>query len=246
MPNDPYAKLEQACSQIARRRPSWPRQLGIAGIATVEDVVDAIRQDKPSPTRSDDLIRAMAKRASESDVATVLLHALAGPLRARLGRTVTDEYRADALGDLTFVVFDATERNELERCTRLAHRFANRAHNRTHKRTRRVTERGVQATTTIEPLPPDRITLLAAAPTYGNDEVADTAAVRVDLHHFATAIELAISTGDLDQHVWLDVRDNRLRGLFAESRPRTNRDRATTSAHGRVIKAIAFDSLAVA
>lgn len=246
MSQDPYAKLKQACNQIARRRPAWPSQLAMPGIATVTDVVETIRHDKPSAARSDTLVRLLAKRSAEADLATVLLHALAGPLRDRLGRAATEEYRADALGDLTFVVFDATERHELDRCTSLAHRFANRAHNRTHKRTRRLTERGVQSTTTIEPLPPDRISLLAAGQAYGHDDVADTAVARADLQHFASAIELAIIVGDLDQDVWIDVRDNRLRTLFADSGPRTNRQRAATSSRARLLQGRARAHLAVA
>lgn len=243
MSPNPYLELERACDRIAQRRPAWPRRLGIEGISTIADVVAMVRNENPTACMSDGVIRALVA-VGERDALTVLLHGLSGPLLDRLSPVATEDYRADALGDLTLVVFDAIQRGDLIRCDRLAHRFANRAHTRTHKRTRLVYERGVRSPVAIEPLPPERITLRDDLTLGAADDVAETAAARVDLQRFAAAVEQAIADGEFQAEKWADVKAHRLSAVFTATEPRTNHQRADTSRHVRQLLPLAETYLA--
>jgi hypothetical protein len=112
---NPYRNLDTAYRHLALRStpPAWQSELG-----DLDGIVTAIRHDHPDPTASDTMLRRLlAVGRAEPDALTVALYALAPALRARIGRAVTDEYRADALTDLAFVLLDSA----LDR-PRLAHR----------------------------------------------------------------------------------------------------------------------------
>jgi hypothetical protein len=142
-----YRTLDEEYQQLARRPnpPAWQTELG-----DLNDLVATIRADRPDPSRSDTaLLRLLTIGRDQPDALTVALCALAPALRTRTARAISDDYRTDALAELTFVLLDSP----LDR-PGLAHRLVNRAHNRVYKTARRVHERGVVRTVTITPHDP--------------------------------------------------------------------------------------------
>ncbi len=236
MPINAFDELERACGRLGRRRPAWLSHPSLDGIDTIDELVDAIRSDKPNAACSDRTIRAVAALCGDPDVLTVLLHALAGLLQQRLNHPHTDDYLFDSLGDLTLVVLDAIHSGNLDHCDHLAHRLANRAHNRSHKRTRRISHRGVERLVTIQPMPPQRISQLEDDASTELDRVGDTAVARADLGGFIVAIRQAIDAEELPADMWTDFRDHRLRRVFVSTQARTSVQRAATSRAARHVQ----------
>ena len=173
------------------------------GLATPDDVVEAIRDHREHQERSDDLTRRLATIArTDQRAAVVVLHALAPLLGARLGRAVTAEYRTDALIELAMVILDSPLDGP-----RLAHRLVNRAHTRVYKAARRVEQRGVVNIVQIAPVDPHR--MAASVGTCAAD-VADGVTDRLALARFNDAARLAVDNGDLSASLWTAFRDHRL------------------------------------
>lgn len=208
---NPYRNLDTAYRHLALRStpPAWQSELG-----DLDGIVTAIRHDHPDPTASDTMLRRLlAVGRAEPDALTVALYALAPALRARIGRAVTDEYRADALTDLAFVLLDSA----LDR-PRLAHRLVNRAHNRAYKAAARVTRRGVVRPVTIAPHDPEQLAHLHSS----TPDIADTVAAHLDLARFHTAVHQAIAAGELSPTTWAAYRDHRLRRAVDPTAPVCN------------------------
>ncbi|MGE3448825.1 MAG: hypothetical protein AB7H92_14735 [Microbacteriaceae bacterium] len=198
-----YRTLDTAYAPLGLRRPpdEWR-----TGCATIDEIIEAIRNDQPNPTRSDAILRGLlATDRNRADATTVVLYALAPRLRARLGRAVSGGYRSDTLTDLAFVLLD-TDAATLE-LAGLARRLVNRAHTRAHKAARRAYQRGSVRTVTIAPTDPIRF-LDHTDP--GGDDVAEMAARRVDLARFLTTAETAVANGDLSANAWAAYRAHRL------------------------------------
>lgn len=207
-----YDALDAAFRHLATRPrpPGWQVEC-----PTLDDLVDAIRDDHPDPARSDTILRRLlAAGRHDPDAWTVVLYALAPALRARIGRAVTAEYRDDALTDLAFVLHDA---NALER-PRLGHRLVNRAHNRTHKAAGRIHERGTAQPVAIAPTDPARF---AYEPSPTSD-LADIVANRVDLTRFQAMVDTAIADGTLPISLWNAYRAHRLARAVDPTQPACN------------------------
>jgi hypothetical protein len=171
--------------------------------ATLDDVVEAIRDHREDQERSDDLTRHLATTArTDQRAAVVLLYALAPLLGARLGRAVTAEYRTDALTELAIVILDSPLDGP-----RLAHRLVNRAHTRVYKAARRVDQRGVVHIVEIAPIDPQR--MMATVGTSAAD-IAEGATDRLALARFNDAARVAVESGDLSASLWAAFRDHRL------------------------------------
>lgn len=206
---DPYRDLTAAYHHLTRRPPTWTSHPDLAHHDGLGAIVDAVRNDRPDPANSDHTVRTLAAIGrTEPTAITVLLHALAAELTARLARTITVEYRADALGELAAVILES----DLDG-PRIGHRLVNRAHNRTHKHHHRVRHHGHTDPTTVDPYPPDRIIDLHDFNAVTTD-VAELATARVDLERFHVAIAAAVATGELGEKVWAVYSDHRLRTVF--------------------------------
>lgn len=220
-----YRQLDDAYQRLSRRpRPAWLVEL-CAGDS--DEIVATIRADQADPLASDRALRSLIRLGRrEPDALTVAMYALAPKLRARLARTVTDDYRSDALTDLAFVLLDSPID-----VPRLAARIVNRAHNRTHKATRGTHKRGRVNITTVEPQPPDTFTRRSQAQ---DEDVAATAARRVDLARFNAAVQQAIHRGHLDATAWRAYRDHRLRrALDVDAPVCSSHERITASRTAR-------------
>lgn len=214
----PYQQITARYRQLARRtRPAW---LTAIGDLTLDELVDTIRAS--TTPGSDDHLRALVTAGRrDPDALTVALHALLPALQARLGRTVTDEYRTDMLTDLTLVLLDSPLDGR-----RLAHRLVNRAHNRTYKAARRVHTRGVINLTTITTCDPDQLHRQADDRT---GDLADTVADRIDLTRFHAAVRAAIDSGQLTNDAWNAYRDHRLRRAVDVDAPVCGSHQRTTA-----------------
>lgn len=180
-----------------------PDQWGI-DLATLDGVVEAIRDHREHQKRSDDLTRQLATIArTDQRAAVVVLYALAPLLGARLGRAVTTEYRTDALTELAMVIFDSPLDGP-----RLAHRLVNRAHTRVYKAARRVEQRGVVHIVEIAPMDPQRMAVSVGTCVA---DIADGVTDRLALDQFNRAVQTAVAGGTLSAAVWAAYRDHRLR-----------------------------------
>ena len=180
--------------------------------ATLDDAVEAIRDHRQNPERSDDLTRRLATIArTDQRAAVVVLYALAPLLGARLGRAVTAEYRTDALTELAMVILDSPLDGP-----RLAHRLVNRAHTRVYKAARRVLQRGVVHVVEIAPVDPMR---MAASIGSFTSDIAEGVTDRLALARFNDAVVMAVDNGDLSAPVWAAFRDHRLRRAIDPSGP---------------------------
>lgn len=217
---NPYRDLDDAYRRLTRHLHCRTIPSGLGG--DLDDVVARIRDDTPDSEVSDQTLRSLiAAGRTNPDALTVVLYALAPELRARLSRTATGEYHADALGDLALVVLDS----DLDG-PRLAHRLVNRAHNRVWLSARRVHTRGVLNITTTVPCPPDRLARLQDHRPGVTADVADTIANRVDLERFLSVIETAIADGSIPPEVWAAYRDHRLHRAVTVGLPSsTSRER---------------------
>jgi hypothetical protein len=178
-------------------------------VPSIDALVETIRTDSPC---SDQLLGRLIELAGRDQRAVVVAaYALVPLLRARLGRTVTDEYRSDALTELTIVLLDAPTVG-----THLARRLVNRAHTRVHKAARRVTHRGVVNLVEITPTDPD---LLARRRDLAHDDLADDVAARVDLARFGNAVADAVDAGALSPVLWDAFRDHRIRRALDTTTP---------------------------
>jgi len=221
---NPYRDLDDAYQRLARR-PARRTILTRQG-ADLDAIVATIRDDTPNSGPSDLTLRALiAAGRTDPDALTVALYALAPELRARLSRTATGEYHADALGDLALVILDS----DLDR-PGLAHRLVNRAHNRVWRSARRVHTRGVLNVTTTVPCPPDRLARLHDHRPGVTADVADTVINRVDLERFQTAVETAIADGLIPPAVWAAYRDHRLHRAVTVGLPASS-SRERVAAH---------------
>ncbi len=181
-------------------------------LATLDDVVEAIRDHREHQQRSDDLTLRLATIArTDQRAAVVVLYALAPLLGARLGRAVTTEYRTDALTELAMVILDSPLDGP-----RLAHRLVNRAHTRVYKAARRVEQRGVVHIVEIAPIDPQR--MVASAGTCAAD-IGDGVTDRLALARFNHAVLTAVENGALSGSVWAAFRDHRLRRALDPSAP---------------------------
>jgi hypothetical protein len=100
--NTRHLQVHRHLHRRARRPapPADPAGRLAHGCATHDEIVTAIRDDHPDPSRSDTILRGLlVTDHAQRDASTVVLHALAPALRSRLGRAITDEYRSDALTD---------------------------------------------------------------------------------------------------------------------------------------------------
>jgi hypothetical protein len=173
-------------------------------LATLDDVVEAIRDHREHQKRSDDLTRRLATIArTDQRAAVVVLYALAPLLGARLGRAVTTEYRTDALTELAMVILDSPLDGD-----RLAHRLVNRAHTRVYKAARRVEQRGVVNIVEIAPVDPMR---MMARMVVSSPDIAEGVTDRLALARFNGAVLGAVGSGELSATVWAAFRDHRLR-----------------------------------
>jgi len=82
----------------------------------------------------------------------------------------------------------------------------------------RVRHHGRAAPSTVDPLPPDRVTDYRDQQLTQRD-VADEVAARVDLERFGSAITTAINAGDLAEATWTTYADHRLRVIYLPDRP---------------------------
>jgi hypothetical protein len=157
---------------------------------------------------------------------------------------VTAQFRVDAFGDLSIVIYEMIECGEHESLDRLARRFVNRAHSRTHQRCR---SEGVDRSRQQLPSPhaqegtgSDRQGMDARS----FDPVAEEAVARVDLGLFASAVRDAVSEGRLEESTWRVYRDVRLRRALLASEipvPRVQRVQAFRAAAR--VRVVANDSL---
>ena len=241
---DPYLELSRRCDRLGRRRLPWLDDPRLGGLP-LDEVVSTIRDYRSDVGRSDVLIRTLTDIGSaETDAMTVLIHALAGPLRSKLRRSVTDEYRASALGDLTLVIFDSVASGEPPRQDHLARRYLARAHNRSSRAERRAHTHGTKTIATVEPLGPDRLIGLQDQRTQGGDDVAAQAVDRVALAAFADAIARAIDDDVLTEQAWASFRDHRLGRVFTKpTRPATVHERAAAHRAARHVHLLAQHAL---
>ena len=180
--------------------------------ATLDDAVEAIRDHRQNPERSDDLTRRLATIArTDQRAAVVVLYALAPLLGARLGRAVTAEYRTDALTELAMVILDSPLDGP-----RLAHRLVNRAHTRVYKAARRVEHRGVVHIVEIAPIDPQRMVASDGACAV---DIADRVTDRLALARFNNAVLAAVECGELSASLWSAFQDHRLRRALHRSGP---------------------------
>lgn len=172
-------------------------------VDSFDALVDAIRTED---ALSDMLLGRLVEVAPvDARAVIVASFALMPLLRARLGRSATDEYRNDALTELTIVILDAPTVG-----AHLARRLVNRAHTRAHKAARRVTHRGVVHLVEIAPTDPDILTRCGDA----RCDVADEAVERADLARFHAAVTAVLSPSQLDAY-----RQHRLRRVLDASAP---------------------------
>ena len=241
---DPYLELSRRCDRLGRRRLPWLDDLRLSGLP-LDEVVSTIRRYRSDVGRSDVLIRTLTDIGStDTDAMTVLIHSLAGPLRSKLRRSVTDEYRASALGDLTMVIFDSVANGEPPRQDHLARRYLARAHNRSSRAERRGHTHGNKTIATVEPLGPDRLVGLHDQRTRGGDDVAAQAVDRVALAAFADAIDRAIDDHALTEQAWASFRDHRLGRVFIKpTRPATVHERAAAHRAAAGIRSLAEHAL---
>lgn len=242
---DPYLELSRRCDRLSRRRLPWLDDPRLGGLA-LDEVVPTIRAYRSDVGRSDALIRTLTDIGSaDTDAMTVLVHSLADPLRSKLRRSVTDEYRATALGDLTLVIFDSMAHGEPPRQDRLARRYLARAHNRSSRAERRAHTHGTKSIATVEPLGPGRLIGLQDQRTRGGDDVAAQAVDRVALAAFADAINRAIDDHVLTEQAWASFRDHRLGRVFTKpTRPATVHERAAAHRAARLVRPLAEQALA--
>jgi hypothetical protein len=185
----------------------------------VDGAVAVIRCDRPDSTDSDRVLRTLVEIGRRwPDAMTVVLYALAPNLRARLARTVTDEYRTDALTDLAFVLHDSSLAG-----ARLAARVVNRAHNRAYKADRRSRTHGTVNVMTVTPREPQHFVRVRSH----DEDVATVAAQRADLARFHAAVRERIGEGRLSTAAWAAYRDHRLRRAI-------DPDAAVCSDHQRI------------
>jgi hypothetical protein len=204
-----YRQLDDAYRRL--RRQPCPVWLGDVCEGGLDGAVAAIRCDRPDSTDSDRVLRTMVEIGRrEPDAMTVVLYALAPKLRTRLARTVTDEYRTDALTDLAFVLLDSSFDG-----ARLAARIVNRAHNRAYKGDRRSRTHGTVNVMTVSPREPQHFVRVRS-----HDEDVATAAVRrADLARFHAAVRARIGEGRLSPAAWAAYRDHRLRRAIDPGAP---------------------------
>jgi hypothetical protein len=229
MSQSPFRDLAATVERIARTQPAWPTQLGLPGVATVADLVVAIRDTHPDSAVSDAAVRAVLRQRGDVEAGTVLVHALAYILDQRITRAATWDYLADALGDLTIVVFDTIGPADLDGLTHLAHRLVNRAHNRVYKRRIRIDGSGSNHVAEVTPAEPERLSRMSDDLGNHAGGVAELATTLADLAAYGAGIQEAIDSGALSSEVWEDVRDHRLRPAIAAKADRTARQRAATS-----------------
>src|SRR4051794_7258337 len=101
-----YRTLDDTYRHLALRPapPAWG-----SGLRSLDQLVATIRHDQPDPNESDAALRhLLAVGRNEPEALTVVLYALAPALRARIGRAVTEDYRADVLVELSFVLLDSS------------------------------------------------------------------------------------------------------------------------------------------
>lgn len=241
---DPYLELSRTCDRLARRRRSWLADPRLDG-RPIGGLVKTVRAFRLDVENSDRMIRALTEiGGQETDAMTVLIHALAGPLRSKLRRSVTEEYRASALGDLTLVIFDSVANGEPPRQDHLARRYLARAHNRSSRAERRAHTHGTKTIATVEPLGPDRLIGLQDQRLRGGDDVAAQAVDRAALGAFAYAVAQAIDEKVLTEQAWASFRDHRLGRVFTKpTRPATVHERAAAHRASQRVRLLAACAL---
>lgn len=215
-----FRQLDTTYQRLAARRrpPAW-----LAGIhpGGLDDLVTTIRSDRLDPALSDTALRALVEVArNEPTAMTVALYALAPRLRARLARSVTGDYRHDALTELVCVLADSPLDGP-----RLAARLVNRAHNRAHKAAQRVHTRGVVNVTTIAPQDPEHFVRRRD----DQEDIANVVARRVDLLRFHAAVAAAVQAGHVPEASWVAYRDHRLRRAVEPDAPVCSSHQRTTA-----------------
>lgn len=224
---DLYRQLDIAYQHIVRR--PHPRWLTAISPDPLDDIVTSIRDDRPDPTASDTTLRTMIDIGRhEPDALTVAMHALAPKLRARLGRTVTNDYRHDVLTDLALVLLDSPLDGQ-----RIAARLVNRAHNRTYKAARHTHTRGTVNVIHVAPADPEHFTIRSAA----TEDIASRVARRVDIARFGDAVNAAITSGQLSETAWTAYRNHRLcRAIDPDAEVCTSHERTTAGRTARKLR----------
>jgi hypothetical protein len=207
-----YRSIEAEYRQLGRTGLPAEWRIELAGL---DDVVAAIRGFRTDPLRSDQVLRHLVAIArADARAGVVVIYALAPLLRARLGRTATEDYRTDALSELFLVVMDSPVDGP-----RLAHRLVNRAHNRVYKAALRVRQRGVVHPIAVIPVEPDELARNLGGAV---SDIADQVAERVDLDRFCVAVQFALDSGELSPSLWAAFCAHRLRRILDPGAPAAN------------------------
>jgi hypothetical protein len=208
--SDLYAQLAGTIARLTHRPlpAHWiAAEPILAGHTDHAGVLATIADTRTGTQRSDEHIRALRRLAVGDPAAgTVLLGALAPLLRIELrsAHTRTTGYLNDALADLALVVFEAPD---IDTAPALARRLINRATTRTNKRYKREGRiRGGRRDLTdnlasrSQPLHPP-----------AEPDFTTTVDDRVQIREFRTAVQRAITAGDLTPDTWHAFRDGPLR-----------------------------------
>jgi hypothetical protein len=245
---DPFASLAAVTSRWAAHpvpRAWTSQQPALTQFRSLAEVISAIGDVDPAD-RSDLVIRALSVLAdTDPFAATVLIHGLAIFLRDRRLRGEQRrswEYLADAVADLTLVVYEA---DDLQTTSGLARRLARRAHTRVSKRYRRGHEISRQQCEIRALLDereasghyvPEGLRIVEALTATDSTEAVDD---RLELAEFGAAVARAIGTGDLPEHVWQTWRDGHLRAALTGDRgDRTAVDRNRSRRAGLKVRSV--------
>lgn len=244
---DPYLQLSKSCDQLARRRLPWLSDERLEGLSVPEQVA-AIRGHRSDHEASDRIIRALVGLGQDHpDAITVLIHALAGPLKSKLRHAATVDYVTDALSDLTLVIFDSIGKGEPDRLDHLARRYLARAHNRTWRTEHRARHHGTKTISVVDTYGPTDLAMVQdGLVTNDRDNVANVASDRADLARFVARVKAAIGDDSVSEQAWVAYRDHRLGRIFRPpSGPASAAQRAAALRAARMIEPIASRSLRI-
>jgi hypothetical protein len=186
-------------------------------------LVGTIR-DPDRPTDADQIVRALAAISHEhTDAGTVLLEALAWGLSSGMNRRLSAEFRDEILVELSIVILDAQDLDQLDK---LASRLVRRAQARARRRHRMLAanrDRELQ-------VPPAELRTISPV------DVAQLATDRAHLTTTLCRIRGHLDSGRLSQRSWEDCRDGYL--VPAIGGPRLQRDRSRTYRGRQAVKAV--------
>jgi len=188
-------------------------------------LVGTIR-DADRPTEADQIVRALAALAHEhTDAGTVLLEALAWGLSSGMNRRLSAEFRDDILVELSIVILEAQDLDQLDKlASRLVRRAQARARRR-HRASVETREREVQIVATGHHL----------------SSVVDVAQLATDRAYLTATLCLIrghVEGGRLSESSWQDCRDGFLAPAIGWNR--LQRDRSRTYRGRRAVHAVLF------